>query len=63
MSSMRRFVFDADDEEPLCERCDNFSGPEEFCCQECGADNWWNGYKRSIYVEAYTWRLDVEAGE
>ena len=42
-------VLTADDEDPICDRCDNCNNTYEYCSQNCGAENWWNGYKRTDF--------------
>ena len=38
----------ADEEEPICERCDNFCESEDFCIETCGAYHFWNSYERTV---------------
>ena len=45
---MNEIIFTADDEDPVCHRCDNYDTPYEFCIENCGAEHWWGGYKRKI---------------
>lgn len=40
-------VYTADDEEPVCTRCDNMNIPYTWCERYCGAEHGWNGYKRT----------------
>lgn len=47
---MIKITFTADDEEPDCNRCDNMCESYEFCSKFCGANNWWNAYARTIFV-------------
>ena len=44
-------VYNADNEEPKCGRCDNVNNPYEWCTKYCGANNGWNGYKRTVLNE------------
>lgn len=40
-------IYTADDEEPNCGRCDNINAPHTFCNGNCGAEHFWEGYKRT----------------
>lgn len=38
-------TYTADDEEPVCSRCDNFDKTE--CYAFCGSEHGWWGYRRT----------------
>ena len=42
-------ILTADDEEPICIRCDNLT--EMLCCRWCGSEYGWANYQRSIETE------------
>lgn len=43
-------IYTADDEEPMCGRCDHFA--DNFDCSGlCGSEHAWNGYKRVEITE------------
>lgn len=45
-------IYNADDEEPKCERCDNNDEDSGYyCVHSCGAEHWWNGYERTERIE------------
>ena len=54
------FVLTADDEKPDCMRCVNVQCGDEYCCNNCGADNFWQGYERHTTSKKY-W--EVSDGE
>ena len=41
--------FTAEDEEPNCENCDHCCNDFD-CSAKCGADNWWAGYIRTVFI-------------
>jgi ribosomal protein L40E len=43
---------DADDEEPICSRCENQCN--DSICERCGAENWWRFYQRTEAIEYET---------
>lgn len=43
--------FTADEEEPLCHRCDNADMPEKWCIENCGGTNWWACYRRTEVIK------------
>lgn len=43
-------IYDADDEEPKCGRCDNCIGKFD-CSGSCGPDHGWYGYIRTERIE------------
>lgn len=43
--------YTADDEEPKCGECDNVQMPDKWCVENCGANNGWNGYRRTEIVK------------
>ena len=47
----RIWKYTADDEEPICERCDYFYSDGDLCGSHCGPANWWNLYCRSEIIE------------
>lgn len=42
----------ADDETPICSRCDNNDIGDEFCLSKCGAKHGWGGYERAEFIES-----------
>lgn len=40
----------ADDEEPICSRCDN-NDYEHICYNMCGAKKGWQGYERAVVIK------------
>lgn len=41
-------IYNADDEEPDCGKCDNCDGDSEYyCVHSCGPEHGWNGYERT----------------
>lgn len=44
-------TYNADDEEPKCDRCDNADMSCKWCESNCGAKHWWSGYKRTERCE------------
>ncbi len=47
-------VFTADDEEPECMCCDNIYSS---CCNSCGPEHFWAGYRRSIQIKEMLMKL------
>lgn len=48
---MTKYIYTADEEIPNCNRCDNAS-EELFDCEKyCGAEQGWNGYRRTEIEE------------
>ena len=47
----RIWKYTADDEEPICGRCDYFYSDGDLCGSLCGPENWWNLYCRSEFIE------------
>lgn len=44
-------IYTADDEEPICSRCDHLCdsfGCDFKCDEYCGPEHWWNGYERTV---------------
>lgn len=39
-------IYNCDDEEPICTRCDN-QDCEELCSKMCGPEHGWYGYQRT----------------
>ena len=39
--------YTADDEEPMCIRCDHILDPIEYCIDSCGPDHAWSRYIRT----------------
>ena len=46
--SYRKIIYTADEEEPLCERCDNVNEQEDICVNRCGAEHGWFLYSRTV---------------
>lgn len=45
-------IYNADDEEADCGRCDNCDVDSEYyCIHQCGAENGWNGYERTERID------------
>lgn len=42
-----KVIYNADDEEPNCMKCDHICSAYESFCAKCGPDNWWQNYKRT----------------
>ena len=40
-------IYNADDEEPNCMKCDHVCLTYELFCVKCGPDYWWQNYKRT----------------
>ena len=46
-----KIIYNADDEEPLCGRCDYVCDSQSYCDTNCGSEHFWNGYERTEYLE------------
>lgn len=46
-----KIIYNADDEEPQCQKCDNFEIPDTFCMNNCGGGHGWNGYQRTEIIK------------
>lgn len=42
-------ILNADDEEPICLRCDNFGEPYDDICEKCG-NTGWSCYHREVLI-------------
>jgi len=47
---MDKIWYTADDEEPMCIRCELFES-DDICVERCGPNHGWNLYCRSEFVE------------
>lgn len=47
---MQKYIYTADEEEPICERCDNFDASDEVC-RKCGPEYWWARYSRTEVIK------------
>lgn len=43
----KSITYNADDEEPICGRCDHINDSDKWCMKNCGGANSWNGYRRT----------------
>ena len=55
-------VFRADEEEPMCGRCDHVDDPITFCERKCGHKHKWNGYSRTERKGGITWTTVMTTG-
>lgn len=46
-------IYDADDEEPDCGRCDHICDSYKWCIENCGAEHAWGRYKRTEKMEDF----------
>ena len=63
---MRDYIeYTADNEEPMCVRCDNINWKDEWCSECCGSDKGWAGYRRTEKIEDVLnkWRLILRTGK
>lgn len=49
----RNIIYTADDEMPDCLQCDRCTSDFD-CCEYCGAEHGWWGYKRTQYIPPVT---------
>lgn len=48
---MITIIHTADDEEPICTRCDNLENKYECCTRWCGAEHGWYCYRREEVIK------------